>query len=424
MDRFLQDALPAFFCSIRVGNGVPIGHGFWGSAMYKQLSFTREELYQMVWARPVLLIAKDIGISDVALSKACRRAGIPLPQRRHWAVLKSGRKIKTPALPSRKAAQPEVVQFSVLENPPPPRPPKASRPAIPSIDVPAALVKPHPLIVELKAAADRAEEDKGVLVLDYQKVLRLRVSSLHLPRALILLDTLIKQLALRGYKIEIGGAHKETELILNEGQLSFRLDERTTQQTPLPPPRLPGKARNHDAYYSPWQPAYVLVATGEFVLQFGVYALRNVRRTWKDKAGRPLESQLHEVFEAIPSWEASLKARRLEDEERRERFHREEEYRAAVARRREVLRRQRAGLFNNLQAWERSARLLQFIAAVEATGDDSEQTLQWVAWAKEQARLIDPIQGDLSALTNLAVKIEGHFQAPSSWEKIPQDWWN
>lgn len=402
---------------------MPIGHGLWARAMYKQVSFTREELYQMVWARPVLLIAKDIGISDVALAKACRRSGIPLPQRGHWAVVKSGRKIKTQALPARKATQPEVVQFSVLENPPP-RPPKSPQPVVPPIEVPVVLTKPHPLVAELKAAAGRAEEDKGVLVLNYQKVLRVRVSSQRLPRALILLDTLIKQLELRGYRIEIGGAHKETELLLNEGQFSFRLDERTTQQTPPPPTRLPGKAQNQDAYYGSRRRAYVLVPTGEFSLQFGVHALRSVRGTWKDKAGRPLEDQLHEVFEALPSWEAALKARRLEDEERKERFRREEERREAAARRREVLRRQRVGLVSSLQAWERSTRLRQFIAAVEATGDDSEQTLRWVLWAKEQARLLDPIQGDLSELTSLEVKLEDYFRAASSWEKVPLDWWS
>lgn len=58
--------------------------------MYKQVAFSREELYQMVWARPVLTIAKEIGVSDVALAWACRRTGIPLPGRGYWAATPSG----------------------------------------------------------------------------------------------------------------------------------------------------------------------------------------------------------------------------------------------------------------------------------------------------------------------------------------------
>ncbi|SOO05641.1 hypothetical protein XFF7767_460031 [Xanthomonas citri pv. fuscans] len=62
--------------------------------MYKQVKFTREELYEMVWERPVLVLAKEIGVSDVALSKACRKAGIPLPNRGHWAIVRTGRTVK------------------------------------------------------------------------------------------------------------------------------------------------------------------------------------------------------------------------------------------------------------------------------------------------------------------------------------------
>ncbi len=87
--------------------------------MYKQVKFTREELYEMVWARPVLALAREIGVSDVAFSKACRKAGIPLPNRGHWTVVRTGRTVKQPPLPDAKEGQPSVVNFTVAENAPP-----------------------------------------------------------------------------------------------------------------------------------------------------------------------------------------------------------------------------------------------------------------------------------------------------------------
>jgi len=37
----------------------------------------REDLHKLVWTAPVSEVASRIGISDVGLAKACRRADIP-----------------------------------------------------------------------------------------------------------------------------------------------------------------------------------------------------------------------------------------------------------------------------------------------------------------------------------------------------------
>lgn len=41
--------------------------------------FSREELFALVWERPTSGIAKELGISDVALAKLCRRLQVPKP---------------------------------------------------------------------------------------------------------------------------------------------------------------------------------------------------------------------------------------------------------------------------------------------------------------------------------------------------------
>src|SRR3546814_415630 len=55
---------------------------------------TREELYRQVWARPVMQVAADYGISNVALKKICRKHGIPVPGRGHWARKAAGKKVE------------------------------------------------------------------------------------------------------------------------------------------------------------------------------------------------------------------------------------------------------------------------------------------------------------------------------------------
>ena len=47
----------------------------------KIAQFTRQELYDLVWTKPVTKLAPEFGISDVGLGKICRRHIIPLPPR-------------------------------------------------------------------------------------------------------------------------------------------------------------------------------------------------------------------------------------------------------------------------------------------------------------------------------------------------------
>lgn len=54
---------------------------------------TREQLYELVWAEPVRTVAAQIGISDVALAKACRKIDVPLPERGYWAKLQAGKSV-------------------------------------------------------------------------------------------------------------------------------------------------------------------------------------------------------------------------------------------------------------------------------------------------------------------------------------------
>lgn len=388
--------------------------------MDKRFEFTREALYQMVWRRPVSVIAKEIGVSDVAVAKACRKAGIPLPSRGYWAMIKAGRTVRTPALSGLKPGQSATVSFFTREDPPP-KVPKPDLPVGPPMAVPCRLTKPHPLVAQLKAAAHGAREEGGVLVLNYTRVLRVRTSARQLRRGLILLDTLIKQFEKRGYNVRISQKSAETELVLNEGVVTFRLDERTKKTVPpSPPPMLQGRRGEH--YPDLWRPAQVLAGTGEFKLEFGKYALRGCRITWKDGVRRTLEAQLSEVIATIPSWEAALHASRLEREDREVRACEAEKRRVATARAQEVLKLQRGKLVGNLRAWERAERLRRFIAAFEQIGASTPEAQAWLEWAHAQAQALDPLV-EPEFVADLSVELSDYFTGRSAWEKPVIDWW-
>lgn len=72
-------------------------------------TLTRQELHDLVWAEPRTAIAARLGVSDVAIGKACIRENVPAPPRGYWARNRSGQDAERPGLPIRLPAQPHAV---------------------------------------------------------------------------------------------------------------------------------------------------------------------------------------------------------------------------------------------------------------------------------------------------------------------------
>ena len=76
----------------------------------------REQLYELVWSKPMRHLAKDYGVSDRAMAKLCVRKQVPVPPRGYWAQIKSGHKVVQPPLSAfvlkekskSKAPEPEI----------------------------------------------------------------------------------------------------------------------------------------------------------------------------------------------------------------------------------------------------------------------------------------------------------------------------
>ncbi len=64
------------------------------------LSLTREQLYELVWSKPMQHLAKDYGVSDHTMAKLCARNQVPVPPRGYWARKNSGYKVVRPPLPA------------------------------------------------------------------------------------------------------------------------------------------------------------------------------------------------------------------------------------------------------------------------------------------------------------------------------------
>src|SRR5687767_13288062 len=65
----------------------------------EEFFLSREALYIRIWETPTVKLAKELGMSDVALGKICRKLEIPKPPLGYWRKIETGHKKEIPPLP-------------------------------------------------------------------------------------------------------------------------------------------------------------------------------------------------------------------------------------------------------------------------------------------------------------------------------------
>ena len=77
--------------------------------------FTRKNLYDLVWSKPITHVAKDFALSDVAIHKICRKHGIPTPPLGWWAKKQVGKAVRQTALPKARQGESDRIVIASPE---------------------------------------------------------------------------------------------------------------------------------------------------------------------------------------------------------------------------------------------------------------------------------------------------------------------
>jgi hypothetical protein len=197
-------------------------------------TFTREQLHDLVWSEPLLTLSKKYNISDVGLRKICIRLNIPLPKNGHWQKVQYGKKVAKTPLPF--IDKEEVIAFGIrdgnsVEIVKELSPLKVLQKEIEDqlgdkLEVPERLNNPDKAIIATKeiVSGKFKYSDK-----EYYDVLKesmhIRVSKEQAPRALRIMDTLIKAFRYRGHKVNI--SYSSTTVTINGQSLEIGLREKS-----------------------------------------------------------------------------------------------------------------------------------------------------------------------------------------------------
>lgn len=205
------------------------------------VTLTRQDLYERVWKEPVDTLAKEYGLSNVGLGKACRRHDIPVPPRGYWSRTAAGQKPRRPPLHPAKDGD-ESVTLRGSDRPDLP-PGQNERPVHPLVAfefeqqnklvVREDLSVRHPAIRQTKAywaARKRGDAPYGENKLPR---LNISVSKSSQPRAFRLLQALFSALEQRGHTAAATNEGKTILTVLGEA-LDVSLREPSKQVRHVP----------------------------------------------------------------------------------------------------------------------------------------------------------------------------------------------
>ena len=365
--------------------------------------FSRQELYNLVWTEPMSVLSKKFGLSDVGMSKACRRANIPIPERGYWNKVYAGKAVMKAQFPIRGLGQSDNVfiggnhwerpKIDLEKGPPIFDEPlemviARAKSILSKITIPKTLSKPHSLIAKLLAADEVRKAKNSPYSWDGPIF-----DSPWEKRRLRILNAIFSALQQAGCKSDIRDKEaKEVSCVVSDQKLGITLGP------------LNQKQREN------WKRGtFNESAAKELMLEVYQYKdfPREVPNSWADSQDKTLEDQLQEIvlgllvlgemqyrYHEMYIYECRLEEKRkAEAEAQRQREELERKRQEEIKR---ALEKKRAHLAEEATNWQTANNIRAFVAAMENHPDlrnpsKSAAFQQWQAWALSEADRIDPL---------------------------------
>lgn len=365
----------------------------------ERIKLHRDKLYEMVWEKPMTVLAKEYGLSDVGLRKICKKMNIPLPPQGYHLRTHKGK--KTPLPP---AGKHEQVYEAYINRLPEEVDGSKNTKGMEEVDFEKApankiVVDENPVsqhkLVQVMRKHINARKNQSAnpnTLLDLDSGSFITVSKGTVDRALRIADSLLKALEVRGYKVCVDKGYRLSHVIVLDEEIIMSIQE-PNKQVPYKP--TPEEVREHKKYSWMTYPKYDYVKSGELIIKL---TGATGQSTVSDKVGKPLEKQLNEVVIRMLRLAVRMRNDRLERERKaKEGEQRRNRYNELV-RLHEQEKAMLEELYRDSSEWHKSQQLRAYIEAVRQkemragggiqSGSDLDE---WIRWAHQQADRLDPL---------------------------------
>lgn len=370
---------------------------------------TRKQLYDLVWQKPMMVIAKEYGLSDKGLAKLCERNGIPVPPRGYWAKKAAGHKVSKPPLVMPEAqeaetilllrkATPVIKNIEITEALPQEIQDAINRESLPKnqITVPQTLHNPHVIIAHWIKEDDESWENSRRWGLGDKSP---KTTPLH-QRQRRILSALLKALEARGFALETDRTYTRRICIEHERyKLHVHIEEYIRRQR-----RELTRQEKIERSWGQQKWAIERENTDQLVLKISSDHRRHLYKKFSDTEDHLLEAQLNKVIVGIIEQLWELKKQRLESEAYQRRWQEEQQRQRKIEEAQAIEKQRKEDLETKAFNWKKAAGIREYVAAVESTFKQgtlkvgSEEFNTWKMWALAHADALDPITRDLQII--------------------------
>lgn len=349
------------------------------------MKISRQELYNLVWAEPMITVCKRFGLTDNSLRKQCKSMDIPTPPVGYWSKLKHGKQTEIIPLPKESASNKQSTDLTEKEItlPPPMSRNEIRESEIRSGDtsifmVPEVLYAKDPIIIDTKEKFRHESENyylkKNPFKVKTGPTLNISVSEKSIDRSLSIFETIIEGLRFRSWTIKV--KDNLTYAVINSEEIHIDLTERLKQ--------VPNTV---DTYSK-----YLKVFSGD--LHFNIYYGYRDKDTFKDTSQTKLEDKIISIIANLEIRAERIKEERIEDERRRLIRETEECLRREFKEKKEAEKKEFKSLFIMAERLHKTHILRQYISTFEEfvsrNGDVKEEIATKIEWAKLKADWLDP----------------------------------
>jgi hypothetical protein len=352
------------------------------------MKISRRDLYQRVWQTPIRTLAREFDISDVGLSKACRKHEIPTPPAGYWSKVQHGKSVPRPAL---RGSSDEMVTLDAERH---------RLPAVAAMPVAAAVVVSvrdsaaetlAPIAAATFAVLSKAKpSETGFVNCGSTQLIHCSVSARTVRRAGEILDALERALPQVDAALVHDKEGKRVAIRVRGELLGLSLTEGYKRtETVVTHPK--------HSYFN--RREYQYEFNGQLKLRLeGSYA---GRKSWSDGARGRLENKLTDVVQGVVAASEAVVRLRQEREAQARHWAEQRAIWEAAEKRRQQRKSFAEGLAKEAQAWQHHVDLARYLQALNETIGHAEippEARAWLALATELVGEMNPIGRRIAVL--------------------------
>lgn len=366
-------------------------------------TFTRREFYDLVWSKPMIHLAKEFGVSDVALHKICRKHNIPNPPLGWWAKKAAGKTVKQIPLPEIEIEKPDAI---IIRNAPAAdwktQAIEAAEAKARSAPRPSAVMPKRSCVIArntLAALRRGKASEQGLICVRDAGLVPCSVAKQSIGRVAELLPKLEAAAEVQGFKL----THDDKPSRFSDGTqtVKFEITEGYTRRKHELSPKEKSaiaawqkRIERRDWRYVhgdnyPTLPDWDYSPTGRLSITFEpvwYYNQPSPRRSFNDGKRQRLEDMVDKIAIGIAVVAAAKAKRSQEEEEQAKKRDKERKAQEAAARSRYIEDRRQGELTSLLLAQQRIEQLEQLQACLvgEAAPDGYSRISVFESWLQRQ----------------------------------------